>query len=234
MAMIKIIKHIKLYIIGACIAVSQVSCDNANELLDQYIENGPIVYAGKINDIDILSGYYQVGVNILPSQDVNKAYCILKWNNSTGTKDSIRVEYSDANFDPIRGGYFKIINLPSIEGNILIEASNIDAFGNKSLLFTKGGYVYGANYINTLLPSNVRFTTANTVIEFDNKMGAVDNVVSYEQADGQFTPEAKVVRTLPLVNPKKGGKVRSKTRYVINPTDIDTLVTADYLETIIP
>ena len=232
--MIKIMKDIKLYIISACIAVSQVSCDNADELLDKYIENGPIVYAGKINDIAILSGYYQVGVNILPSQDVNKAYCMLKWNNSTGAKDSMRVEYSDANFDLMKGGYFKIISLPSIEGNILIEAYNIDTFGNKSLLFMKGGYVYGANYVNTLFPSTVKFAAGNASLEFDNKIGALDNIVSYEQIDGQFTPEVTVVKTLQLINPKKGGKVRSKTRYLINQSDVDILITPNYLETVIP
>ena len=226
--------YIKIYIVCLILSTFQLSCDNADELLDKYIENGPIVYAGKISDIDILSGYYQIGVNIHPSQDVNKSYSLLKWNNASGTKDSLRVDYSQANFDASKGGYFKIINLPSIEGNILIEAFNVDTFGNKSLIFTKGGYVYGNNYVNTLSPSTLRFLTANSAIEFSNKLGVIDNLVSYEQINGEFTPEVKVVKTLTLVNPKKGGKVRSKTRYLINATDIDTLVTPNYLETTIP
>ncbi|MGN0003564.1 MAG: hypothetical protein ACI35V_09025 [Sphingobacterium composti] len=65
-------------------------------------------------------------------------------------------------------------------------------------------------------------------------MGVVDNIVSYEQTNGQFTPEVKVVKNLLMVEPKKGGIVRSKTRYLINSTDIDTLSTVNYIETIIP
>lgn len=234
MVIFKIMKSTKLNILCILFSIFQISCDNADELLEKYVENGPIVYAGKINDLDLLSGYYKLGVNIFPSEDVNKSYCLLKWNNADGKKDSLRVDYSESNYDSNMGGYFKILNLPAIEGNILIEALNIDIFGNKSLLFTKGGYVYGDNYVNTLLPSSVKFTLSNSTIEFDNKMGVVDNIVSYEQTNGQFTPEVKVVKNLLMVEPKKGGIVRSKTRYLINSTDIDTLSTVNYIETIIP
>lgn len=88
--------------------------------------------------------------------------------------------------------------------------------------------------VNTLLHSPARFTSRSSILEFDNKIGAVDNLVSYEQASGEFTSEVKVVKTLSLVNPKTGGIVRTKTRYVINSSDIDTLVTPNYQEITIP
>lgn len=223
-----------IYVIAAVFSFLQISCDNANDLLDQYIENGPIVYAGRIVDLDINSGYHKVKVNIYPAEDVNKAYSVLRWNKADGTKDSVKVEYVDANYDPISKSYFKTLDMPSIEGNVLIEAWNVDMFGNHSLLFNKGGYVYGPNYINTLIPSSIQFLNGNTVIDFDNRIGVVDNLVSYEQNNGQFTPEVNVVKSLTLVDAKQGGIVRSKTRYLMNANDIDTLVTPTYLETTIP
>lgn len=222
------------YAIAIALSLSQISCDNANDLLDQYIENGPIVYAGRIVDLDINSGYHKVRVNIYPAEDVNKSYSVLRWNMTNGSKDSLKVDYIDSNYDNKLKCYYHIVDMPDIEGNVLIEAWNVDIFGNRSLMFNKGGYVYGPNYTNTLIPSSVKFLNANTVAEFDNRIGAVDNIVSYEQNNGQFSQEVKVVKSLILVNPKKGGILRSKTRYLMNPNDIDTLVTASRLETKIP
>lgn len=211
-----------------------LGCDNADDLLNQYIKDGPIVYAGKITDMNIKSGNQRIGINIFPAEDTNRSYCMLRWNTAKGTKDSIKVEYIDANYNSVLKCYTTIVNMPGIEGNVLIEAWNVDTFGNKSLIMNKGGFVYGANYLKTLLPTVPKFTTGNKTVEFDNKIGVIDNLVSYQQTNGQFTTEVKTVKSLALVTPLKGGKVHSKTRYVINQNDLDTLVTPNYLETLIP
>lgn len=226
-------KNIVSILIAACTFLL-IGCDNADDLLNQYIKDGPIVYAGKITDLNIKSGNQRLGIYIYPAEDVNKAYCMLSWNAASGKKDSVKIEYIPANYRSETKNYYSVINMPAIEGNILIEAWNIDVFGNKSLLTSKGGFVYGENYIKTLLPSLAKFSTGNKTVEFDNKIGVVDNLVSYQQTGGQFTTEVNVVKTLSLVNPLKGGKVRSKSRYLINSNDLDTLVTANYLETVIP
>ncbi|WP_164110754.1 MULTISPECIES: DUF4998 domain-containing protein [Sphingobacterium] len=223
-----------VYLMVATLSLFSVGCDNADDLLNQYIKDGPIVYAGRITDLNIKSGYKRLGVSVFPAEDVNRAYCMLRWNTGSGNRDSIKVNYTADNYDSTLQSYFAIIDMPSIEGNVLIEAWNVDAFGNKSLLTSKGGFVYGENYIKTLLPALAKFSTGNKTVEFDNKIGVVDNLVSYQQTGGQFTDEVKVEKSLSLVNPLKGGKVRSKSRYLINSNDLDTLVTANYLETVIP
>ncbi|MFD2553577.1 DUF4998 domain-containing protein [Sphingobacterium tabacisoli] len=229
----KRMKHI-LYLIAIVFTLSIAGCDNADDLLNQYIKDGPIVYAGKITDLNIKSGHKRLGIGIYPAEDVNRAYCMLRWNTGSGAKDSLKVDYIPANYNAVYQSYFTTIEMPSIEGNVLIEAWNVDTFGNKSLLTNKGGFVYGEKYIKTLMPSIVKFTAGNKTVEFDNKIGVIDNLVSYQQTNGEFTAEEKVVKSLPLVNPQKGGKVRSKTRYLINTNDLDTLVTGNYLETWIP
>lgn len=223
-----------IYMLLTGICWLQLGCDDANELLDRYIQDGPIVYAARITELEIKPGYERVGVQIFPAEDVNKSHAILRWNNAEGSKDSVRVDYTEANYDTTTESYYTIIDMPNIEGNVLLEGWNVDVFGNPSLLITKGGYVYGPNYLSTLLHSLVYFTSGNTVAVFDNKVGVVDNLVSYEQDNGQFTPETKVVNTLSLVNAKSGGRMRSKTRYVISENDLDTLTTPTYLETVLP
>lgn len=223
-----------IYVFVILSSFIEIGCDNANELLNQYIKDGPIVYAGKINDLDIKAGYHRVGIYIYPAEDVNKAYCILRWNTVSGTKDSVKIDYSSAIYDSNKGGYYKVIDMPNVEGNVSIDAFNIDLFGNKSLLYTEGGFVYGENYLKALQPATVKFITGNTVIEFDSKIGVIGNLISYEQNDGLFTSEIYVVGRLILINPKKGGKIKSKSKYLINLTDIDTLITPNYRETIIP
>jgi|SRR5690606_13992285 len=220
--------------IAVLIAILYTGCENANDLLNQHLEKGPITYAGKIDELKMQSGYKRLRVNIYPAEDVNRSHCILSWQVTGGERDSVTVEYTEGNYDADSGCYYAVIPLPSIEGNLLIRAQNVDAFGNRSLVTSEGAFVYGDTYLSTLVNASVNFSAGGTEITFERKIGAVGNLVSYEQADGQFTEETEVTGSYVLVNAKSGGILRSKTRYLVSETDIDTLTTDHYLETVIP
>lgn len=227
--------NINIYKAAILLSFLFIGCDDANDLLNQYIKEGPIVYAGKIEEMDIQSGYYRVRVNLFPAEDINRSHCILSWNVSTGIRDSIKVKYTEAEYDEDLKCYYTFIDLPSVEGNLLIESQNVDLFGNRSLINNEGAYIYGSEYVSTLLNSPVRLSLDTDEIIFENRVGVVDNLLSYEQSDGRFTEEVpvKTERHL-LIDAKSGGIIRSKTRYLMNEMDIDTLVTTEYLETSIP
>ncbi|MGV3762469.1 DUF4998 domain-containing protein [Parapedobacter sp.] len=224
-----------VYITALLMAFVYAGCENANELLDQHLKDGPIVYAGKIDTLDMQSGYYRLRVNIYPAEDVNRSHCVLSWQVAGGERDSVTVDYVEANYDEERDCYYTTISLSNIEGNLQIDAENVDTFGNRSLVTNKGAFIYGDSYVSTLVNASVNFLSATDEITFEQKIGAVGNLVSYEQTNGQFTEEV-LVRDgrFPLIDAKSGGIVRSKTRYLITETDIDTLVAPEYLETIIP
>lgn len=224
-----------IYKVMILLAVVLVSCDDANDLLEQHIEGGPIVYAGKIDEMETQSGYYRYRVNLFPAADVNRSYCVLSWAINNDSKDSVVVEYSSSNYDEEKNCYYTIIELPDVEGNLSVEAQNVDAFGNKSLVSNEGAFIYGETYVSTLLNSGVSFLDETNEAVFENRVGSVGNFVSYEKEDGQFTDEV-LVRTdrFQLVDAKSGGILRSKTRYLMSESDIDTLNTTEYLETIIP
>lgn len=227
-----------IYKIAILLALFYVSCDNANDLVDQYIENGPITYAAKINELNTQSGYYRFRVNLFPAEDVNRSYCMLGWNITEGIKDSARIDYSPSNFDREEGCYYAFIDIPStsgIQGNLAINAQNVDNFGNKSLVEVGSAYIYGVNYITSLINAPISISPRTDKIVFEERVGAVGNMISYEKDNGSFTDEVFVSETsYPLIDAKKGGIVRSKTRYLINETDIDTLDVLEYLETKIP
>lgn len=224
-----------IYITTLIWAFLQVSCDNANELLDQHLKDGPIIYAGKINEMTVQSGFYRLRVNLLPADDVNRSYCKLSWNVTNEVKDSVVVAYKPENYDEALDCYYTVIPLPSIEGNLLIEAQNVDIFGNRSLVSTQGAFIYGETYVSTLRNSAVEISPVTNQVTFENRVGAVGNLVSYEQENGQFTQEVFVEEeTYPLLNPKQGGIIRTKTGYLMSEEDIDILYPKDYLETTIP
>lgn len=214
-----------------------ISCDNVNDLLNQYIEEGPIIYAGKVNELDIQSGYYRVRVNIHPVEDVNRDYCILSWSLSGNIKDSLRVDYIESNYDEVLECYFAIVDfsLSEIQGNLLIEAQNVDKFGNKSLIVSEGAFIYGSIYTSTLINDLITFSPETNEAIFENKIGSVGNLISYELINGEFTDEVFVTESSYLiVNPKPGGIIRSKTKFLMSETDFDTLTTTKYLESTIP
>ncbi len=214
------------------------SCDNANDLLNQYIKDGPIIYAGKIDEMTTQSGYYRVRANIFPAEDVNRSHCVLSWNITEGVKDSVTLEYSPANFDKEMGCYYtfiRTISSDSIEGNLEISAQNVDTFGNRSLITTASAYIYGTSYISSLINAQVTISPTRNKISFEPRIGAVGNLLSFEQIDGGFTEEVFVTEeSYPLTNAKPGGIVRTKTRYLINKNDIDMLNVTEYLETRMP
>ena len=100
------LKYIK--IVSFLIIITLMSCDNANDLLNQYIENGPIIYAAKIDNLETQSGFNRFRVNLFPAEDVNRSYCIVSWNIREGVKDSVKIDYIDDNYDNKQKCYYKI------------------------------------------------------------------------------------------------------------------------------
>ncbi len=230
-------KYIKKGIVGLIVLFNLVSCDEASSFLDKHLENGPIIYSAKVNWLDFQSGYYRVRVNIYPAEDVNRDFCVLRWRITDQEQDSVNVDYVEGNYDTDLDCYYTIIDVSNnnIQGNLLIEAQNVDVFGNKSLKIDKGAFIYGSIYESTLQNDLIGFSPDVDQIIVEKRIGSVGSFISYEQLDGTFTEEIFLTEdTYPLVDYKVGGVVRNKTRYLMNETDIDTLNSTKYSETVIP
>jgi len=219
------------------ILFSLINCDDANNLLNEHIKDGPIPYAAKVDSMRMQSGLYRVRVNIYPAIDVNRSHCILSWNVTSGVRDSVIIAYSKENYDSELGCYYTIIDLSKdqIQGNLLIEAQNVDTFGNRSLKSDEGVYIYGSIYVSTLTNASVSFSPDYEEVQFENKIGALGNFFSYELEDGSFTQEMFLTEsTYPIIDAKYGGVVRVRTKYLLGSNSLDTLTIENYSETPIP
>ncbi|MCG8320235.1 MAG: DUF4998 domain-containing protein [Cytophagales bacterium] len=231
------IKYAKRGVTYLLVLIILISCDNASSFLDQHLENGPIIYAAKVDQLTTQSGHYRFRINIYPAEDVNRSYCRLKWNITNDIKDSVQVNFSEDNYDPDLSSYYAIIDVSkdSIFGNLLIEAQNFDYFGNASLITEEIAFIYGDNFISSLTNDKIGFSPDSDKIEISRQLGSVGNYISYELADGSFTEEVFTKESeIPLENAKSGGIVRNKSRILVRETDIDTLGTTFYSETKIP
>lgn len=231
----KQMKQIK--IISALLLLVFMGCSDANEMLDKYTEGGPMLYSGKINELTTQSGYYRVKVNVFPAPDVNRDHCLLSWNVVGDRRDSLIMYYDEADYNDSLECYSTIIDLStdSIQGSLWVTAQNVDVYGSKSLTTESGAFVYGTIYETVLLNDGVHFNDDRNTIVFDRKVGSVGNYVSYEKSDNTITEEIFFQGdTLAMDNPKVGGVVKYKTRYLIKEADIDTLDVTYYSEEMIP
>jgi hypothetical protein len=226
------------YILSVLLGLYFVSCDNANDLLNRHIENGPIIYAAKVDTLATQSGFNRFKVNIYPAEDVNRSYCMLTLNITEEIKESVRIDYIEDNYDRELGCYYYMVNISedlNVQGNLAISARNVDVFGNKSLIVTGSAYIYGLDYTSSLVNAPITISPEADEVIFEHRVGVAGNIISYEQNNGRFTEEVYTTDiNFPLVDAKRGGIVRTKSKFLINETDIDMLEAIDYLETTIP
>lgn len=230
-------KYIIKSIVILFMLFSFMNCDNSNDLLNEYIKDGPIIYAAKVDSMTMQSGLYRVRVNIYPAIDANRSHCMLSWNIISGVKDSVRIDYIEDNYSTELGCYYTLIDFTSnkIQGNLLIEAQNIDVFGNRSLISDIGVYIYGSIYVSTLNNASVSFSPDYDEVYFENKIGAIGNYFSYELEDGSFIDEVFLTESsYSIADAKYGGTVRVKTKYLLGSNSLDTLTIDKFSETKIP
>lgn len=205
--------------------------------MDDPNKDDQIITAAEITKLTMQSGLYRAKVNIVPAEDNDNSHCIISWRAENGVKDSLKVEYIDNNYDLEMKSHYGIIDVreDDIQGNLLIQAQNVNRFGSRSKVVSEEVYIYGPSYLMTLQNVTLSFSCESDIIFFEDLEGMVGNLISYEKNSGEFTSEVFTTENeFPLVDAKLGGTIRSKTRYLINSSDIDTLEAVEYNETVIP
>lgn len=231
------IKYIKRGIVCSFVLLGLLSCEEGNDLVDEYNQQGPIIYAAKVNTMITQSGYERFRVNLYPGEDQNRDYCTLSWTKINGERDSLRVNYTEENYDELTESYYAVVDLEGekLSGNLTVDAQNTDVFGNTSLITEATAYIYGPEYVASLNNDVISFNDNADKIIVGRSVGSVGNYISYQKSDDSFTDEVYVEGDeFPIENTKSGGIVRNRTRLLITETDIDTLEIMEYSETKIP
>ena len=217
------------------------SCEDVDGKLNQYLENGPIIYTAKMDSLVIESGYYRARVNFYPAPDANLSYAQLIWNKGRNSQDTF-YDKDKSLYDENRACFYTILDFTEdgLQGDILFEALNYDKYENKSITLTKSKLIYGDSYLsgltNTVVSSieNMAYTNVDScTIIFDPKAKLVGVEISYETPT-DFVTE-KIYKNPITLGLKPGSTTLSyKSLYHINSNDLDTLVKNTAKNIVIP
>ncbi|MGQ7869208.1 DUF4998 domain-containing protein [Sunxiuqinia sp. sy24] len=130
---------LEYFILGVLLFL--VSCSKMNDLHQEYLDQGEIIYPGKADSVQLISGNQRVLLKWQTNADPKLRECLIYWNNRA---DSLVVSLE-------KGVYkWEAIIEDLEEGDYLFELINYDAEGNNSIVSEQSGYVYGEKYRNRL------------------------------------------------------------------------------------
>ncbi len=214
-------KHIAILSLSILLYLMLQSCSKMNDLHDQYLEEGEVIYAAKVDSVEAVPGKNRILLNsLIQSQRIETVRIF--WNDYA---DSAGVQVSN------QTGIFPKLLEDLEEKSYIFQLVSIDKFGNESLPFEVDGTVYGDNFQSSL--SN-RVMTKATVVNGEMTIdwsGAVDYgifcTLAYQNQEGE-----QVTKEVPVSEPETiltdwGSDLTYNTAFVPEAGAIDTFYT-DY------
>ncbi|MBO9618156.1 MAG: DUF5013 domain-containing protein [Niabella sp.] len=213
-------------IVLALFLVLIVSCSRMDAFRDQYMKNGAIIYAGRMDSVNILSGRNKVAVTGLFTSDPNIVKYRVFWN---GRQDSVEVPVTrTARVDTAR------VIIPSLtEGTQSFEIRTYDKLGNVSVPVYVSGNVYGDLYQSSLVNRGIADASMQkdgsaliTWADVNASMGIQNMEIKYPDKNNvqhdTIIVSQLTKQTTSLPNFNLGSSFSYKTAYLPNPTAIDT------------
>jgi hypothetical protein len=149
------IQSIFVYFLWLCLFLYGTGCDdNNNSLHQKYIDAGETIYTGKVDSVEVFSGYEKVKLTWQINSDPRINRVVISWNdgaNSTEvpvTKPGDRME--------------TVFDLP--EGIYTLSLVTMDAEEHHSINVTKTARSYGSKYIATLNNRGMTFGEDNGIL----------------------------------------------------------------------
>lgn len=219
--LIKIVKKISALLL--LVSLSIIGCTKSDDYL-KYLEEGEIVYTGKIDSLMIYSGRDRVFVKGLFIADPKIVMLRAFWNNGA---DSLEVPISRTEgVDTLK------LNIPVPEGIHNFYFITYDSDGNKSLPVYKTGISYGARYQSGLINRSLNqvgyFAGDNkTTIHWggiDLTSGARFIDVEYSNSDGKIIQRRESIdSTVTVLDDLFPSEIlRYRTVYMPDTLSIDT------------
>jgi len=207
------------------------ACSKMDDYKKKYEPNGPILYPGKLDSAQVLSGKSRVLIQGLFTSDPKIVKYRVFWNSH---QDSI--ETSVTRTSGVDTAKLFITGLP--EGTISFEIRTYDNEGHVSIPVNIAGNVYGSLYQSSLVNRSI------VKAELQTDGSALINWADVNADDGLISMEIKytdvankqhdtLIRSLPsglsssLPQLKAGSQISYRTAFKPNPTAIDTFYT-DY------
>ena len=211
-----------ILIVWTLAAMLGVACEKMNDIHDEYLKNGPIVYIGRVDSMYVYSGRERVQVDYWITDPRAKELCFY-WNNK---KDSARFAVSEHNPSEVQ----TLIIDPISEGDFTFQVFSYDGKGHRSIKFEQGFSVYGDVYSSTLNNRALRSVTVGVnklTLTWGNSSSIQEQAVyiTYTSPDGapqtMIVPSAYLAGATVLENVDLSLPVTYCTVYLPNEQAID-------------
>lgn len=202
------------------------ACSKIDDYRDQYMKDGSIIYTGKMDSVQVLSGRNRAEVTGLFTSDPNIARYKVFWN---GRQDSVEVAVTrSTHVDTAR------VIIPSLhEGQVSFEIKTYDAAGHSSVSVFETASIFGDLYQSSLINRGVTDASmqsdGSALISWQDvtsSSGVITTEIHYLDAGGAthdtlITAEASGQTTV-LPDYKLGSPFSYQTAFKPTPTAIDT------------
>lgn len=215
-------KIIKKYIVLSLLVVLGItfSCQDMNEIHQDYIKNGELKYTNKVDSLTTFSGNGRVKISGFISGAFNVDEIVVTWNKGTDSK-SFPYAKSVNDTDSLN---LQVSGLE--EGSYEFKIYSKDAEGNKSVPITAFGTAYGESYRSTLEARVINTFSFghdfSAAINFKPSTDITRNTeVKYMNLSGQEVVKALLTSesTLEIEQVDRDQPIMYRTLYVPTPKD---------------
>lgn len=179
----------RFIILLSCLLASLLvfsACEGQDAVYQQFIEEGPVVYLGKVTDVTVSSGSNRARLNWPKSDDPRIKSVTISWNNGAGS--------TTLDWDASQDFETVVENLP--EGSIIFEIVTNDAHGYHSVPVNVSGMIYGDQFATLLEESSIVSSTYNATDDCITVRVQHSSSYYYKYMEILYTDKDGVARTV--------------------------------------
>ena len=200
--------------------VFAISCEEMNDMHQEYLDEGEIIYAAQLDSVEPASGHNRVEFEMFAlSQRIEKVR--IYWNE---LNDSLDVMINNET------GVFKQIISDLPEGEYIFQLVSIDKYGNKSLKYEVSTQAFGDIYISGLINRTIdhmEYLGEDLVIQWKTISNTLGTSFYYKNSEGDTSSVfiQPTENTITISDFKSDGNYWFNTLYKPTENAVDTFET---------
>ena len=216
------------WLLSSLLIITSFSCAKMNDLHDQYLKNGEIIYTGRVDSARVFAGENRVMLRYYIS-DPKAKNLLIYWNLRTEFRE---FTIPDKNPEDPVDVYIEDLD----EGSFYFEVFSLNEnMQNKSVLYSTEGNVYGSIFQSSLLNRKIISASRKgpdqpVVIEWDNadplSIGCQIRYTNQEGVTVYLTVPVEDSETIITDVSNEAENIECQTMYLPEPDAIDIFYTA--------
>lgn len=205
-------------------------CSDMDSIHEQYLQ-GEKIYAGKLDSLEVYSGYKRVKIEGLTRYLGNSTECVVEWEDQSQI----------FSIDTVKKETFEVMVEDLEERSYEFQVYTLDEIGNKSVLQTCKGRVVGDNFKGSQQVRRItgfNFMDDVMYVNWADKSESefvIFTQINYANTEGGMTRDTVYPddSAIELVNWKPLGKMEVVSAVISGPMGVDTIY-LDMVEKILP